>query len=130
MVTDLILAFVIGSSLATFALYFIGVLSLRKEYNIDKYYEKYSLIAPFYLGIFSSFAIALSKCLKISITKSYFITSLIASLSAIIYASKMKVYKFNTLEPKFAPKVILLYLFVYNFIVSPLYQLLYKGIKC
>ena len=111
-------AFIVGSSLPTFALYLIGVQNI-KENKID--FKRYSIEAPLFLGALNVFGLYLSNMLDLDINQRYLLTSMIGFLFIMIllYYNGSEIYSYNNTSQwlKHIILVLVAYLLTYNIIV-------------
>ena len=129
---DLLLAFIIGSSIFSVAHFFTGYYSLRNQYDlyntdarqIDRYYF-YTIIAPIYLGMMSTFAILLHHYSNLSIRQAFLIIGITSAIIVSIIITHYHVYQF-TKERLFKQYLILqlLHNFTFSIIVANLYLFL------
>lgn len=119
MVKSYLTAFIAGSSLPVFAMFFMAVANYKKEGIINFSYERYSLLAPFYFGMMSMFAIFLMRWMKISLQSAFFIVSIISVIFITSFIKYINVYKFK--EQKMWNKqfvtVSLAHFFTYNIVI-------------
>jgi Na+-transporting NADH:ubiquinone oxidoreductase subunit NqrB len=110
-------AFVIGSSLFVFILFFITVYKIDPNKRNYTYLE-YTIIAPIYLGFINMFALWISNTFNLSRRKKYLYMSIIAPLFIIFYVYSNNIYSFSLNEwIEYVLGIFLLYLFVFNIII-------------
>ena len=128
MFRELLKSFIIGSSILSFIIFFIGVtyfIKYEKSAIFD--YHTYSILAPIGLGFASLFAKYIHLMYNIKLKKAYFIISI---LSALFICLKVtieweQVYNFKIYTQRAHIQYLLIFmahLFVYNIII---YSLVY-----
>ncbi len=123
---ELLKSFIIGSSIPSFLIFFIGVkFFIQYEESAIFDYHNYSILAPIGLGIGSLLAKYISIYYKYPLKRSYFIISLISALFICLrvtfYWDEVYQYKINSERGKIQYIIILIaHLFVYNFIIHSL----------
>lgn len=126
MFRELLKSFIIGSSILSFIIFFIGVtyfIKYEKSAIFD--YHTYSILAPIGLGFASLFAKYIHLMYNIKLKKAYFIISI---LSALFICLKVtieweQVYKFKIYTQRSHIQYLLIFmthLFVYNIIIYSL----------
>ena len=126
MFRELLKSFIIGSSILSFIIFFIGVtyfIKYEKSAIFD--YHTYSILAPIGLGFASLFAKYIHLMYNIKLKKAYFIISI---LSALFICLKVtieweQVYNFKIYTQRAHIQYLLIFmahLFVYNIIIYSL----------
>jgi hypothetical protein len=126
MFRELLKSFIIGSSILSFIIFFIGVTYFIKyEKSVIFDYHTYSILAPIGLGFASLFAKYIHLMYNIKLKKAYFIISI---LSALFICLKVtieweQVYNFKIYTQRAHIQYLLIFmahLFVYNIIIYSL----------
>lgn len=117
--------FIIGSSFPVFILFFIIVANIKnKNYS----YEKYSIIAPLYLGLMNVLSGELQKKYNLSDKNRYLYISLISATIVVLYAYFSGSYRYSYNYSYYWILYILivfsLHLFVFNVIVYNLNKII------
>jgi hypothetical protein len=117
--SDLIKAFVIGSSWPAFILYFYGV--SRFPDNIKNYsYVNYTMIAPIALGIFNVIGYVVAKKLKLTRSERFILTGLAGAIGVSIFITITNAYNFSTKKEWTNQyiKLLIIYIFVFGVIIN------------
>ena len=140
-IKNILLSFIIGSSWISFVMWFRGFNSytnskknkkyginknncLNNVFNMEPYYV-YTIIAPLFMGIMSSLAVAISIYFKLSIIKSFFIISIISPILVSIAIKLCNIYTFTELRYKFQYlKLMFYHSILYNILIVNIYKLL------
>jgi hypothetical protein len=93
---NLVKAFIIGSSLPVSFMFLRAVAGYDSQGIINYSYYNYSILAPLYFGIMTTFAVYLSKIHNISLRSSLFITSIISVIFIILLINVINAYKFRS----------------------------------
>lgn len=89
-------AFIIGSSLPVFILFFIAVAKMERKKEAKYSYEYYTLIAPLYLGLLNMLGLSISKQYNLSRLYRFLITAIIGASIVAIFITVMDVYNFKS----------------------------------
>jgi peptidoglycan/LPS O-acetylase OafA/YrhL len=113
-------AFVIGSSIYVFFLFFFFVSRFDpKKYHFS--YKKYTFIAPFGLGIMNMIALWISRIWNLSRRMKYFVVSILAPIVVLAYVYLSKTYTYTTTDwITHIIGIFLVYSFVCNIILYEL----------
>jgi hypothetical protein len=113
-------AFVIGSSVFVFALYFVAVLAVprsKRRYS----YTSYTFVGPVAWGLANMLALWVSNMLGLSRRVRYLGMSLIAPSVVLTFAYLSRAYRFNAEDwKKYTVVLFLLYFFVCNVVLYEL----------
>ena len=132
--TNVLKAFIVGSSWFSFILFFTGFYSLKSSYNMKNMekitnginpYFVYTICAPLYFGFQSVFAILISKFFKLHFRIGFLIVSLISPFLTSLFIKLNDVYFFT--EDRWVKQyiyLILYHMFTYNIIIANLYYLI------
>jgi len=102
--TDYLKAFIVGSSLPAFALFFIGFYGNKKYISTQNCVTKtldiepyifYTIGAPLYMGLMSMLAIMISQQYKISTRQSFFVVSLLSPIIVSFLITYCDIYNFS-----------------------------------
>tara|TARA_Y100000996_G_scaffold415092_1_gene408159 strand:- start:1746 stop:2144 length:399 start_codon:yes stop_codon:yes gene_type:complete len=123
---ELIKSFIIGSSIPSFIIFFIGVnYFIKYEKSAIFNYNNYSILAPLGLGIASLLAKFISINYNLKLETSYLLISILSALFIIIRVTVYwdEVYQFNINSKRGMVQYLLIFvshLFIYNKIIYPL----------
>ena len=132
--TNVLKAFIVGSSWFTFILFFTGFYSLKTSYNINNMkkithgidpYFIYTISSPLYFGFQSIFAILISNYFNLHFRIGFLIISLISPFLISLFIKLNDVYFFT--EERWVKQyiyLILYHMFTYNIIIANLYYLI------
>lgn len=96
MLNKYLTAFIVGSSLPVFALFFYGVAGYKQNNIINYSYERYTLLAPLYFGVMTMIALYISNIMNISLQISLFIVSILSIIIISTLITSINAYKFST----------------------------------
>lgn len=119
--SDLIKAFVIGSSWPAFILYFYGVSQFPN--NIKNYsYTNYTMVAPIALGIFNVIGYVVAKKFKLNRSERFILTGLAGAIGVSIFITITNSYNFSTKKEWINQyiKLLIIYIFVFGVIINGL----------
>lgn len=129
---DYLKAFITGSSLPAFALFFIGFYGnkkyistqncVTKMFNIEPY-TFYTIAAPLYLGVMSMLAVLLNRWYKFSIRESFFVVSLISPMIVSFLITYCDIYTFSPgrlTEQYF--RLLIYHSVIYNLVIAMLFE--------
>ena len=110
-------AFIVGSSWPVFIIYFLlyfNIANDKKKYSN----ENYAILAPLYLGLVNLISLYIGKKLGLQNNLRHFLTAIFAVMTIITFVKYNNVYDFSNDEwIQYYTIVILVYLFVFNFIL-------------
>jgi len=84
-------AFVIGSSWPMFILYFLGVANYADKANVS--YQRYTYIAPVFLGLLNMFGLYLSKQSDTFNQHRFILTGLIGAILIAVFVTVFGMYR-------------------------------------
>lgn len=124
--SDYTSSFIIGSSYPVFILYFLIVYNVGYITNFS--YERYTLVAPIFLGLLNVFGLFLAKQYNLSPIYRYLLTSLIGFSLVSTLAYYNGAYQFVNMVDWLTYFIILfmLYMIVFNLIVYNMDKLICK----
>jgi len=130
--TDYLKAFIVGSSLPAFALFFIGFYGNKKYISAQNCVTKtldiepyifYTVGAPLYMGLMSMLAVLISEQYRISIQQSFFIVSLLSPIIVSFLVTYCDIYTFSPRRLKEQYLRLFVYHFMlYNLIIFTIYE--------
>jgi len=124
MTSEYVKAFIIGSSLPVFGLYF---------YNVSKYddimnysYKWYTFAAPLFLGLLNVFGLFISNTYKLTRLQRYVMTAVIGATLISIVITVTKAYNYTSKEQwiQHYISLFMLYIFTFVFVVNILDRLI------
>ena len=112
-------SFIVGSSLPVFVTFFYAVQSYEKKKIINYSYDIYTILAPLYFGLMTTFAVFLTKQMKITLRKSLFLISILSSSLVISFITINNLYKFKSKRRWYTQylKLTMTHLVTYNIII-------------
>jgi hypothetical protein len=130
--TNYLKAFIVGSSLPAFALFFIGFYGNKKYISTENCVTKtldiepyifYTIGAPLYMGLMSMLAVLISQQYKLSIQKSFFIVSLLSPIIVSFLITYCDIYTFSPHRLKQQYLRLFVYHFMlYNLVIFTIYE--------
>ena len=130
--TNYLKAFIVGSSLPAFALFFIGFYANKKHISSQNCVTKtldlepyifYTIGAPIYMGLMSMLAVLISQQFKLSIQQSFCVVSLISPIIISFLITYCDIYTFSPRRLKEQYIRLFAYHFMlYNLIIFTIYE--------
>jgi hypothetical protein len=125
---DLLKAFIIGSCWFSFVIFFLGFYGMQSGVNKNNCssflygntYMLYTVMAPLYIGLMSSLAIAMRNYLKISTREAFVVTGIISATIVYVFISLCSVYKADPGDFKYL-RLLIYHFFLYSGIIATLY---------
>lgn len=110
-------SFIIGPSYPVFILFFKQILLLNDEIR-NCTYEKYTIVAPLFLGAVNVLSFYIGNKLGMSLEKRLLYTSILAAILVMIYASIKKSYNMTNQQwRRYYAQVMMTYLVTFNVII-------------
>lgn len=123
MFTNILKAFVIGSSWFVFVPFFIVVSGYHKKKTINFSYYCYSLLAPLWFGIWSAIAALISTKMRINPTVTFLGVSIISPLIIASLITIFPIYDWNTKNQlKHNISLFMFHFLTFNAFIATLYK--------
>jgi hypothetical protein len=130
--TDYLKAFIVGSSLPAFALFFIGFYGNKKYISAQNCVTKmlgiepyifYTIGAPLYMGVMSMLAVLIGRQYRIPTRQAFFAVSLLSPIIVSFLITYCDIYNFSPYRLK--EQYLRLFVYhsmLYNLVIFPIFE--------